>query len=430
MSSTFTCTTTIWRTIYSGGQSTQVQGYSAGASSLTTQSITFTYDNIGSESINMAVLSLTSISNTYGGSLQVNGTKVYPSNGVYNIYLEPTDLGEASTTFELKFSTYTQAHSHQTGYDSKTSEVLISTSSMHHTYEYKTMKYHTGTVELGDITLKIYTGDDFVAVPSTSALYIGVGGVAKKITEMYASVNGIAKKISGSWIGIRGTAQEFQPCLELQHIVPGEIVQIDETGMGTLVDYIVVAQDHYLNETNTERHTVLMRKNLLSTTVEYGNNSWGESYVGESLDTYMNEAWKATLDGRIILKLMNITIPCNQWSSPYHTTAERQVWVPSKDEIDDAYTDHYEGPCFEYFIGKNTNADRIAYTDDGTARIWWTRSCVEGMGSDGAYIRVIKADGAFNNYGQTGNFYCRPVFCLPAGLPISKVSEGIYNLVL
>lgn len=173
-----------------------------------------------------------------------------------------------------------------------------------------------------------------------------------------------------------------------------------------------------------------MRKNLLSEDVEYGNNTYGESYVGESLDTYVNEAWKATLDGRIILKLMNITIPCNQWSSPYHTTAERQVWIPSKDEIDEAYTGKHEGPCFEYFIGKNTNADRIAYTDNGTARVWWTRSCVEGMGSDGAYIRVVNASGAFNTYGQKGNYYCRPVFCLPASLPVSQVSEGTYDLIL
>ena len=430
MSSTYTCTTTIWRTIYSGGQSTQVQGYNTSGGSVATQSITFNYSDIGTEKVNMAILSLTSVRNTLGGTFSVNGTKVYPSGGKYTVYLNPSDIGATSTTFDLSFITYTQGHSHQSGYDSKTDETVISISSMHHTYEYKTMKSHTGTLDLGDITLKIYTGDDSVAVPSISALFVGIDGVAKKVTDMLVGINGVAKKIPDAWIGINGIARKFWPCLELQNVTPGNIIKIDEAGDGTLVDYIVVAQDHYLNDINTQRHTVLMRKNVLNTTSNFGNNTYGEAYVGEALDTYINEAWKASLDGRIILKLMNITIPCNKWSSPYTSSAERQIWVPSRDEIDPSYTEKHEGPVFAYFENKTANADRIATTSDGTARAWWTRSCVEGMGSDGAYIRVITTTGMFNNYSQSGAFYCRPVFCLPANLPVSQLSEGTYDLIL
>ena len=174
-----------------------------------------------------------------------------------------------------------------------------------------------------------------------------------------------------------------------------------------------------------------MRKELLDQTTKFGENTYGEAYIGEDLDTYVNQAWKATLDGRIILKLMNITIPCNKWSSPYTSTAERQIWVPSWSELSETYTDEPgEGTCFEYFIGKNTNADRIAKTSNGTAQVWWTRSCLKGMGSDGAYIRVIIATGNSNSYGQHGSYRCRPVFCLPADLPVSQLSEGTYDLIL
>lgn len=435
LQSNYKCNTIEFETTSAnGGYARQFVSISASNPSVDSEIFTFSYENISSEKVNMAVLSLTSISNTYGGNLSVNGTRVYPSNGVYTIYLEPADLGETSTTFEFKFTTYTPTHgsSHLNSYDSRTYNKIVEAGSSYTVAQYTLVKNHTGTLSLSDITLKIYTGDDFVAVPTTSALFIGVNNIAKKVTDIYTGVNNVAKKVTDGWIGINGVARKFWPCLELQNVTPGGILKLDEKGDGNLVDYIVVAQDHYLNDINTERHTVLMRKNLLDTTSTFGDNTTGEAYIGEALDNYINEAWKATLDGRIILKLMNITIPCNKWTGPYTSSAERQVWVPSWSEIKETYTDEPgEGTCFEYFIGKDTNADRIAKTSDGTAQVWWTRSCLKGMGNEGALVRVITSTGNLNSYGQgTPSCRCRPVFCLPAGLPTSKVSEGIYDLIL
>ena len=253
--------------------------------------------------------------------------------------------------------------------------------------------------------------------------------VAKLIKQMYVGVNGKAKRVANAWVGVNGVARKIWPCVILKDLPAGSVVQVDETGDGTLVDYIVVAQNHYLNSTNTKEHTVFMRKNLLNATTKYGDNTYGESYIGESLDTYVNNSWRASLSDKLFPILMKITIPCNKWTSPYTSSAERQIWVPSKDEIDPSYIKN-EGPCFEYFTTRTTNADRIAYTADGTARNWWTRSCVEGMGQDGAYVRIINSSGSGSNYTQTQSHYCRPVFCLPSDLPVSPISSTTYDLVL
>ena len=431
MQSNYTCTFG-WVALYSsnspsGGQILSTNVVTSYATT-DTKAITFNYQNIGSEKVNMAILQLTSINNTYGGSFKINDTKVYPSSGKYTIYLQPSDIGATSTTFNLSFATNTVAHSHMNDYDSLQSEV-INGSAQHSTIKYTAKKTHTGTLQLGEITLKIYTGEDFVNVPSTAGFFVGVNNVAKKVSDLYVGVSNKARKVTDGWVGINGVARKFWPVVELKDTVSGDIIKIDEAGDGNLVDYIVVAQDHYLNDINTERHTVLMRKNILNTTTKFGDNTWGESYVGEALDTYVNEAWKASLDGRIILKLMNITIPCSQWNSPYSSSANRQIWVPSRDEIDSSYGKR-EGPTFAYFQTHNTSADRIAKTAAGTAQTWWLRSSLDGMGEDGAYIWVINASGNVNSSGQHGTFHIRPVFCLSNSLPVSPISEGVYDLII
>ena len=430
MQSSYTCTTGWITRVNNYGTEILSSNVVTSSASMESKTITFNYSDIGTEKVNMAILQLTSVSNTYGGTFRVNETQVYPSGGKYTVYLTPSDIGTTSATFDLSFVTYTQQHSHMTGYDSLTSEVIQSTNQGLIT-KYTSKTSHTGKLQLGEITLKIYTGDDVINVPSIAGFFVGESDVARKVSDMYIGVSNKARKISDGWVGINGVARKFWPCLALQNVAAGSILKLDEKGDGNLVDYIVVAQNHYLNDINTKEHTVLMRKELLDQTTKFGENTYGEAYIGEDLDTYVNQAWKATLDGRIILKLMNITIPCNKWSSPYTSTAERQIWVPSWSELSETYTDEPgEGTCFEYFIGKNTNADRIAKTSNGTAQVWWTRSCLKGMGSDGAYIRVIIATGNSNSYGQHGSYRCRPVFCLPADLPVSQLSEGTYDLIL
>lgn len=420
---------------YYDGESIVITDRSTSAASKVTQTLTFNY-TLPEETINMAVLQMTVTQNTYGGSLYVNYEGVYLSNGKYTVYLDPSTIGTVATSFTLEFTTYTKTHYHSSDYDLRSeagfSYITDAEGNLIPVDIYTLTKNHEGVLRLEDITLKIYTGDDFVSAPSTSALFVGVDGVAKKVTDMFVGVNGVAKKISDAWIGVNGVARKFWPCLELKDVPVGSIIQLDEAGDGTLVDYIVVAQNHYLNDTNIDGHTVFMRKNILNTTSQYGDNTYGECYKDEALDRYVNETWKASLDGRIIMKLMDITIPCTTWSHPYTSFITRQVWVPARAELDNSsdFIDHHEAPCFAYFENITTNTERVAYNDSGTASAWWTRSCVEGMGTSGAYIRVVNAEGNYTNFKETVYTGVRPVFCLPNSLPVSQIAEGQYDLIL
>lgn len=429
LESKYTCYNRKWKRYYH--YETLVSSWSenwTSSSTTATTTITFNYTLPSNEPINMVVLQMTQSNNTYGGSLYLNNEGIYLSGGMYTVYLEPSSLGSSSTSFELKFLTYTPSHTHSSSSMTHTSDWGEEWYDSDHVDMWDTFTLqHTGLLNLTDITLKIYAGDDFASAPSTSALFVGVDDVAKKVTDIFVGVDGVARKVSDAWIGINGVARKFWPCLELKDVPPGSIIQLDETGTGTLVDYIVVAQNQYLDETNTEGHTVFMRKNLLTTKSKHGDNTYGENYVNEALDKYVNGTWKATLDGRILMKIMKITIPCTKWTDPYKTTAERQVWVPARGEIDPSFSEKYTAICFPYFETITTNAARIAYDDNGTAQAWWTRSCVEGTNP---YVRVVNANGAFSNYSQTNNLGVRPVFCLPNSLPVSLISEGQYDLIL
>lgn len=396
--------------------------------SIDTQSLTFSYNSIENETINMVVFSMESIGTTYGGTVWVNDEIVYKSSDMYVAYLDPSIVGTESTEITVKFQSYTPSHYHKSDYDSVSNEYNYDTTEGAYGGAVYT-KNHEGVLVVNNITLKIYTGDDFVSAPSTSSLFAGVNDTAKKVTDIFIGVNGVAKKVSDAWIGVNGIARKFWPCLELKDVPAGSIIQLDEAGDGVLVDYIIVAQNHYLNDTNTEGHTVFMRKPIVNTKSKYGNNEYGQSYDGEALDVFVNNTWKASLDGKIIMKLMDITIPCTRWDSPYTSSITRQIWVPARAEIDNSsdWVDHHEAPCFTYFETITTNAARIAYTDSGSASAWWTRSCVEGTNP---YVRVVNENGVFTNYGQTASTGVRPVFCLPNSLPVSKISEGIYDLIL
>ena len=82
---------------------------------------------------------------------------------------------------------------------------------------------------------------------------------------------------------------------------------------------------------------------------------------------------------------------------------------------------------FEYFSTRTTNADRIAKTSNGTAQIWWTRTCVAGTNP---YVNRVLASGSINNTSQANALYLRPVFCLSNSLSVSQISTGVYDLIL
>lgn len=229
LSSRYTCThyRETFDSSYDPNDNYVTNSYDASYPSEDSTTITFSYTIPAGETVNIAILSLTSASNTYGGgSLKINDEEVYKSSGKYIVYLNPSDLGASSTTFTLKFRTYNPTHSHSSNYDSHTSSVDSRTEGYYEYHTYK--KSHTGTLTLSNITLNIYTGDDAANVPSTPLIAVGVNDVARKVSDIYVGVNGVARKVSDAWVGINGVARKIWPCLALRDVPVGSLIQLTE----------------------------------------------------------------------------------------------------------------------------------------------------------------------------------------------------------
>lgn len=418
-------------------ESWETHEVSVTTASIDTRNLTFSYNSIENETINMAVFSMESISTTFGGTIWVNDEVVYKSGDKYIAYLDPSIVGLNSTEIILKFQTYTPKHYHKSDYDSISNEYNYDTTEGAYGGAVYT-KYHEGVLTVNNITLKIYTGDDFVSAPSTSVLFVGVGGVAKKVNDMFIGVSGIAKKVSDAWIGVNGVARKFWPCLELKDVPAGSKIQIDELGDGNLVNYIIVGQNHYLSDLTTEEHTVLLREHLLDNQVAYhsecNSGTYGNAYVGRTLDSYLENNWRIGLNGNLLMKLLLINVPIIPWqaygSDDPTQYCERHVWIPSAKELFpslDLAASNREGPGFEYFINNDTDTARKATLSDGTAKSWFTRTPVTGTAP---YVHGVTTTGSKLNFSAAYNNYIRPVFCLPNSLPVSQISEGVYDLIV
>ena len=435
LSSNYTCTNIQHVRHYYDGESDILQDYYASSPSAASTTLTFSYSAI-TEPVSMAILSLTSINNTYGGSLKVSGNEVYKASGVYTIYLQPSDIDTTSTSFTLEFKTYTPSHRHLTGYDSRVHTGNTSTTDTEGNYIpveiYTIKKYHTGMLNLDNITLKIYTGDDAANVPSTPLICVGVDEIAKKVTDMYVGVNGVAKRISDAWVGINGVARKIWPCLELKDVPVGSLIQLTEDQDGNLALYRVMGHNHYATGS-----TVLMREQLLTTGRFGKNTSNSDTYFGQTADTYLNTTWKATLHGPLLMKLVPTNISAQKWyaaAAGSVPTQSRQIWLPALNEVSafESSSSGYqnESTRFSYFKTHTTTNDLIAYDASGTNQGWWTRSPVFGTKT----AKVIKGGSSdpVSNREVTYTTSCwyRPVFCLPGNIPVSPINSTTYDLIL
>ena len=434
LSSNYTCTTefTEMHVSIGGTTTSSVTGQWASTPSTDSKTITFSHSSTSGQTINMAILQLTSTNNTYGGSLKVNGTEVYKHSSIYTVYLDASAIGTTSTSFTLEFQSYNPAHNHLNNYDSKT---LVSqnsgiTSETVYVYHYK--KYHTGLLNLDNITLKIYTGDDAANVPSTPLICVGVDEIAKKVTDMYVGVNGVAKRISDAWVGINGVARKIWPCLELKDVPVGSLIQLTEDQDGNLALYRVMGHNHYATGS-----TVLMREQLLTTGRFGKNTSNSDTYFGQTADTYLNTTWKATLHGPLLMKLVPTNISAQKWyaaAAGSVPTQSRQIWLPALNEVSafESSSSGYqnESTRFSYFKTHTTTNDLIAYDASGTNQGWWTRSPVFGTKT----AKVIKggsSDPVSNReVTYTTSYWYRPVFCLPGNIPVSPINSTTYDLIL
>lgn len=442
LSSSYYCYNTEHERHYYDGDSSLIVGKSTSAATTASATLNFTY-NIGSETINAAILQMKAGNSAYGGTFKVNGKALVTNNGVYTAYLDVTTLGKSSGSVTVTFTSNTPTHTHYSDYDSRIHTGTTSTTDTEGNYIgidiYRLTKQHTGALALSEITLMLYIGNDSIAVPSMAAAMVGVDGVAKKISNMFIGINGVAKKITTAWIGIDGVARKIYPAYTVGSLIPGEIIQLDETGTGTYTEWIVMHHGYYEDGT-----TVLMRKTLLPVSQrlawEGDFTKYGYPYFDKIADKYLTETWLLTTAYQFQELLVDTTITGRVWSSTNGVepvkSAVRKIWIPSavnlsatrfNDAVNDAlnYYDDPEG-AFNYFTINDTNAKRIAYDANGTAQPWWTRTVVPGTHPN---CRKITESGSFGTSYYYYLNYIRPVINVYSNNYLEKISEGVYRMI-
>lgn len=309
---------------------------------------------------------------------------------------------------------------------------------------YRTDTYsQTGTTRSGNITdiyLEITYGEGGSAgggevEPENTyapASYIGVAGVAKEIKDYFIGVAGIARKIKEAYIGVNGIAKKFYPGLTVAKLQPGDIIQLEETA-GTFVDWIVMHHDYY-----GKGQTVLMRKNCLSTTkylaYEGACGQYTYPYFEQEADNYLRNTWFTARPAAFQELALTTAIIGRTWSGGTNKTADRKVWLPSAVNLSDSNfsadsSARYDDPngVFSYFSGDNdTNSKRIAYDENGTAVVWWTRTVVGGTHP---YCRRMNTNGEFTNAQYYFSGALRPVINILSTHYLEPVSNGVYRMI-
>lgn len=437
LNSSFRCTTQITTMyVYLDGSSTsQVDYMTYSTPSTDSENLVFTYSALpADEPIQAVVLSMTGGNSAFGGIVKVNDEFVPKSIDQYIAYLDTSIVGSTSTTITVSFQSYGHTYNHKSDADSSR---LISTSTSgngsEYTETYQYYKSHEGALSLSDITLTIYTGNDSIAVPSTSAVFVGVNGIAKKVTNMFVGVNGVAKKISSAWIGVNGKAKKIFPTFVLGMLSPGDIVKIDEMGDGNLVEWIVMHQNYY-----GEDQTVLMRKYLLDVgtqrlNYEGGSSSYSNPYFNKTIDNYLTNNWLLSTGYFTFQKMaLETTISVKSWSGGNVQSEARKVWLPSAVNISPSSfsSQQDDDPVggFDYFIANDNNTARKAYlaSDLTAAKYWWTRSTTGGTHP---YCRAVGDSGSLRNDSYYSGRYLRPVINVSANNFIKIDTDGSYILL-
>ena len=267
------------------------------------------------------------------------------------------------------------------------------------------------------------------------AQYVGVSGVARKVTQPYIGVYSVARKVKNGSVGVNGVARQFlsggKPASAM---AVGSTVYLRENG--TLVEYIVVHQGlpstMYDSSCNG---TWLLRKNL------YTTRAWNENYNSFSGDnekafsnapitTYLNGTFLSLFDAAIQNAIKQVKIPyvtvglygsygtvmsgANGHSTKIFLLAANEIGLPAKDFS--GYSLGYnldDGALLSYFTAgssSSANTKRVAYLN-GTAGMWWTRT----KQANGGQVVDIMTDGTPHNSSQNASEGIRPALILPSG---------------
>ena len=333
-----------------GPTSTTDSGYSY-SNYASSQSKTFT---IPQEAVNslISVKLYATTSSSFAGNfstLSFNGSGVSLANST--TYSVSIPISQISTSTKLFF--YAEAIKTFSGSDSVTQGSIV------HSGQYYSDAYLNNPVTSGGLYEKVYRTDTYLQTGTSrsgsllniylevvygdggqagggdsgdttisygAGSFIGVGNVAREIKDYFIGIDNIARKVKEVYIGINGVAKKIYPAMTLGKLTPGDIVQLDENGNGTLVDWIVVHQNYYGNNA-----TVLMRKTVLTNKyLAYNGNvgQYGYPYAEQEADNYLRITWLQAKSSEFQNLLVETPIVARTWSGTTKSI-NRKVWLPA-----------------------------------------------------------------------------------------------------
>lgn len=249
--------------------------------------------------------------------------------------------------------------------------------------------------------------------------YIGIDGVARKVSKLYVGVGGVARAVTKAYVGdADGKARLwYQAGTPLGGYAVGSIVQLQVSGVWK--DFIVIQNGAPDSDLYTGGDGVWLLLKDIYVKTAFDVRSSSASYPDTAARTYCESTFVPLLSAGVRSLLVSVSLPYYNRNQTISGDAgcEAKCFLLSQSELTGAYvgsytsgdetTYYYDGAQLEYFKG-GTASTRVAYYQ-GAAAAWWTRTPYASRG----YEEGISATGAvFNGTTQTA-YGIRPCVILP-----------------
>lgn len=271
-------------------------------------------------------------------------------------------------------------------------------------------------------------------------IYIGVGNVARKVTQPYFGVGSVARKVKAGYIGVGGVARQFFPGgITVSSLPVGTIVKLKVGGVST--DFIIVHQGLPSNMYDSSCNgTWLMTKGALDRRAWHSTIE--NTYSISNIHQYLNGDFLNSLDTGVASKIKQAKIPhaYGYYGSSDGTIAagsvrsganglSSKIFLPSlyevrpqrdSDNMDDSWLYSIapkDGDVLSYF----NNADDSRLIVSGVV-YWWTRSVDCSQNSS---VVTIYDDGTPDTGQCNSTYYLRPTLILQP----DTVVDANYNVI-
>lgn len=249
--------------------------------------------------------------------------------------------------------------------------------------------------------------------------YIGIGGVAKSISQMYIGADDKAHQVQKAYIGVNGVAKLwYQRGTLLGSYAVGKTVKIAVDGKD--YDWLVVHQgipDAGIYDASCNGTWLLMRD-------VYESRAWHSwntnDYANSTIHSYLNSTFLNLFESNIKNAIKQVKLPYRKGSGTSTTVTSGSNGLSAKIFLLSATETSFnfstmpsgEGAELAYFKGCADNGSdfkRVAYLN-GSAAYWWFRSPNCSYSNGALYV---VSDGNWSNNGCSYSAGIRPCIILP-----------------